>query len=605
MAINAKKNAHSRKTLRGVAVTCCAATLYAVSAHADEAAAGPKDTLVIITDTKEAAEKNKHRYQTSDQYRFSKNQAKPPERDGLPVTVRRNQHKVFALDTPVQKFGVIAFTTAAGQPLAGLSAAGQRADFVRGGIPLLGGQYVGKRLCLTAIVPGDTGKLVVWNALADGFADSVQGRLTMRNYAPEKPDTLKTGRTVWSAKAGRAKEYRVKQELEQTVVIWLQAHTGVLYVPPRGGRVMYYGGEEGARHTIEPEGGSLFLFGWAEGGGSAGNVELEAYAPLPRLSSDDAWGSGSAQLQTLPAPCSPPQCELSSGMEIIRQPSVYTGEIIRVKNEPFAHRRLYFSGSVEGAEWISQAGQMTLDVTSGSGLSGESGILAVRYAPGRAGIRLCRDDGGILGLNECRWGEGVKKWGEAPLVKGMAKTVLAEGVNWYSVELSEPAHAALRAPFPAAAAIAVDGKIRDYEEFEEALQWDIPLAQGKFTIGVKPLAHGSAAGVPLTIGFYPISALTEKQPFTTYLMPGQKRMAAFEVKKKGNTGLWMAASDEAAEAALMDRSGKKISGGRQIFAELDKGKYYVLLSAPAVLPPALSAGGGIDVKLHLFGHDGP
>jgi len=590
-----------------MAITCCAVTLLAAPVRADEpGAAESKDAPPVITDVKDAAEKSKHKFQTADQYRFSEKEIKPPDREDVPVTIRRNQSKVFALDTPVRKFGIIAFTMAAGgRPVAGLSATGSRADFIRNGIPMLGGQYTGKNLCLTAVIPGDTGKFVVWNALADGPADSISGSLIMKNHTLEKSDTLKTGRTVWSAKTAQAKEYRVKPDLEQTVVIRLQAHTGFLYVSPQGGRVMYYGGEDGAQHTIEPDGGRLFLFGRADGGG-AGNIELEMYTPLPLQSpSGSTRGTGSAQsaasANDARSPCRPPQCELSSGVEIIRQPPFYTSEIIRVKSEPFAYRRLYLSGSAESADWINQAGRMTPNIKNGGELSGETGILTVKYAPGRGTIRLCRDDGSILGLNECRWGESVRKWSEAPIVKEMTKTVLAEDVNWYSIELSEPTHVSLRAPHPVAAVVAVDGKIRNYEEFEEALDWDIPLAQGKFTTGIKPMTRGTAAGVPMTIGFYPVSVLTEQKPIETHLMPGQKRMAMFEIKQKGSTGLWMAASDEAAEAILMDRAGKKIGIGRQIFAELDRGRYYVLLSAPASAVMPSSVNGGIDVKLRLFG----
>jgi hypothetical protein len=278
--------------------------------------------------------------------------------------------------------------------------------------------------------------------------------------------------------------------------------------------------------------------------------------------------------------------------------SVDTRETIRVKNEVMAYRRLYCSGSVENIDWINRSGNIMPGIKEESEFSGESGVLLVSYAPGWGKLRLCKDDGSQLALNECRWGGAVVKKDGAPAINETSRLTMADGVNWYSIELSEPTHVSVSAPIPAAAIISVDGKVRDYEEFWEELSWDVPLASGKFTIGIKPLAGRASAGIPATVGFYPVSLLTESKPLETYLMSGQKRMVKFDVPKKSKIGLGLSMGGETAEAVLLDGRGKNISKGKQIFTELDKGTYYVLLSTTP-------ASNGTDVKLYLFGQNNP
>jgi len=531
---------------------------------------------VLITDVKELAEKNKRKFETSDKYRFSKNRIKYLEREELPVRILPNKEKIFEIDTPMQKLGLATFSLVSGRPLAGLSASEQNADFIRNGMPVLGGQYLEDNACLTAVIPGDTGRIIGWNALAGGPPDGSSGSFMMKSCTLEKADTLKTGRTAWKADSTQAKEYIIPANRSQTVTVKLSPRAGLLYIQRDGRRNMYYGGENGARHTIESDGGKLFLFGNTESGGT-GNVELEAYASLPS-------GESAGQPQ-----------ELSAGAETVRQFSVDTKEIIRVKNDAAAYRRLFASGAVESMEWLSRSGWITSNIKGEAKLSGESGMLIVNYAPGWGKLRLCKDDGSQLALNECRWGGAVKKEG-APIIKEASRVTMADEVNWYSIELSEPAHISLSAPIPAAAIISVDGKARDYEEFWEELSWDIPLAPGKFTAAIKPLAGRASAGIPLTIGFYPIPLLTENKPLDMYLMAGQKRIAKFVLPRKSKIGVGVSMNAETAEAVLMDRMGKNISKGKQIFTELESGTYYILLSAT-------SASNGTGVKLYLFGQN--
>ncbi|MCL2219236.1 MAG: hypothetical protein FWB94_05050 [Chitinispirillia bacterium] len=532
---------------------------------------------VLITDAAEIAERNKRKFETADRYRFSRNQVKYPEREELPVAIRANREKIFEIDTPSQKLGIVSMTMISGQPLAGLSTSAQRADFVRGGIPVLGGQYIGERLCLTAVLPGDTGRIAGWNAEADGsLSDGVSGSFTMRNFSAGKADTLRVGRTMWRAKASLAGEYYIQPDRARTVTVKLSPHTGFVYVSADGIRDMYYGGDNGTVHTLNPDCGKLFLFGLADGG-EAGDIEMEMYASSPPSARSDV---------------------LTTGGEISTNVSVDTKEIIRIKNEAPAAARLFFSGAIDNIDRIDRSGQITRSIKDGAAVTGEGGALLVSRSPGGSKIRLCRDDGSALGLNECRWGDTVKKWDEAPVVKEMSKLTLADGVNWYSIELTEAAHISLTAPVPAAAIIAVDGRVRDYEEFWDGLEWDIPLAPGKFTIGLKPLSGKPLTGAPLTVGFYPISALTEDKPLSLHLMSGQKRMVRFDLPQKSRVGLGLSASKGTAEAVLLDAWGRSTGTGRQIFTELEKGAYHVLLSTPPTGP-------GSATKLHLFGQTPP
>jgi hypothetical protein len=529
---------------------------------------------VLVADISGGQERN------ADKQRSSKNQ-KYAEREELPVVIKHGGSKVFAIDAPAQKLGVVTLTMPAGQPIVGLSAPSQAAEFVRSGIPVLGGQYISRGVSKTVVIPGDTGRVVGWNAQTGGsVATGVNAAFAMKSCKMEKADTLKTGRTVWAAKSSLAKEYRISQAGgAPTVTIKISPRAGVVYVSPDGKRDMYYGGDDGAQYTITPTGGRLFLFGKTDGDDDGG-IELEMYA------SPQAGKKGDA-----------PKNILTAGVESVKIQPVDTRETFRVKNGAPQAIRLFRSGSIESADWVSKSGVMTQNVNDGGKLTGESGVLLVNYNAGIGKLRLCKDDGN---LNACLWGGPVGKKDSATVIKEISRLTMAHGVNLYAVELSEPAHVSLSAATPAAAMVSTDDKIGAYREFWEALRWDIPLPAGKHIVGLKPLASGSLFGMPLTVGIYPILQLTEEKPLQMQIMASQNRLARFELKKKGEIGLGLSTQGQTVEAALLDAKGKEIAGGSQIFKALDKGVYYVLLSVPSGATQT-----GVSVTVRLFGQDNP
>jgi hypothetical protein len=539
---------------------------------------------VIIPDMWEFRERNAGKFETADKYRFSKNQIKAREREELPVVIKRGGDKVFAIDAPAQKFCLVTMAMPAGQPIVGLSASAQVADFVRGGMPVAGGQYIGKGISITAVIPGDTGRLVGWNALSGGtVAAGVNAAFSMRGYKMEKTDTLKIGRTAWAAKRSLAKEYRIAAVPGggSTAAIKLSSRTGVLYVSPSGARDMYYGGDDGAQYAIEPSGGRLFLFSNAEDDAADGDggIEIEMYA------SQSASKAGGA---------------LAAGAESVKFLPIDTREALRVKTGTKQTVRLFKSGSVESVDWVSRSGVMTQDVKDGGKLTNQNGVLLVNYGAGIGKLQLCKDEGGLSAQNECKWGEPAVKKEGAPVIKENSRLTMGHGVNQYVIELSEPTHVSIIAAAPAAAALFADEKIQDYREFWENMQWETVLSAGKHTVGIKPLTGGSLFGVPLAVGFYPILKLTEENPLQMQIMASQHRYATFEVKKKGKIGIGLSTQGQAAVAALYDANGKKLAAGSQIFRELDKGAYYVSLSMPAG-----TTQGGANVTVRLFGQDNP
>jgi hypothetical protein len=530
---------------------------------------------VPVADIRDIQERN------ADKPRGSKNQAKYREREELPVVIKLGGDRVFVIDAPAQKPGVITLTMPAGQPIVGLSAPSHSAEFVRSGIPVMGGQYISRGVSKTVVIPGDTGRVVGWNAQTGGsVATGVNAVFAMKSYKMEKTDTLKTGRTVWAAKSSQAKEYRVSQTSgTPTVSLKLSPHAGVVYVSPDGKRDMYYGGDDGAQYTITPAGGRFFLFGKTDG--DDGSIEIEMYA------SPQAGKKIDAQKNVLTA-----------GAESVKIQPIDTREAFRVKNGAQQAIRLFRSGSIESVDWVSKSGVMTQNLNDGGKLTGESGVLLVNYSAGAGKLKLCKDDGS---LNACLWGgpAGGKK-DSVPVIKEISRLTMAHGVNLYAIELSEPAHVSLSAATPAAAMVSTDDKIGAYREFWEALRWDIPLPAGKHVVGLKSLTSGSLFGMPLTVGIYPIFQLTEEKPLQTQIMASQNRLARFELQKKSEIGLGLSTQGQTVEAALLDAKGKEIAGGSQIFKALDKGAYYVLLSVPSG-----ATQNGVSVTVRLFGQDNP
>jgi hypothetical protein len=542
---------------------------------------------VMVPDIRELRDRNVGKFETSDKYRLSKNQIKLREREELPVVIKRGGDKVFAVDTPVNKLCLVTLAMPAGQPIVGLSAPAPVADFVRNGMPVAGGQYIGKGVSITAVIPGDTGRLAGWNALAGGsLAAGVNAAFSMRGCKMEKTDTLKTGRTAWAAKPLSAKEYRVAGSGGALAAIKLSPRTGVLYVSPAGARDMYYGGDDGAQYAIEPAGGGrMFLFGKAEEDDveGDGSIEIELYASQSESKAGGVQGGA-----------------LAAGAESVKFLPIDTREALRVKTGTKQTVRLFKSGSVESVDWVSRSGAMTQNVKDGGKLTNQNGVLLVNYKAGVGKLRLCKDDGGLSAQNECKWGEPAARREGVPAIKENSRLTMTHGVNQYSIELSEPAHVSVIAAAPAAAVLYADEKILDYREFWENMQWEMALPAGKHAVGIKPLTGGSLSGVPLTVSFYPILRLTEEKPLQMQIMAPQHRYAKFELKKKGKVGIGLSTQGQAVTAALFDANGKKIAEGSQIFRELDKGAYHVSLSMPAG-----STQGGANVTVRLFGQENP
>jgi len=524
---------------------------------------------VLISDAKDVSGKNEGAEKSR------KNQAKSVAREEIPIVIKHGGDKAFAIDAPARTLGVITLTMPAGQPIAGLSSPAQTAAFVRNGIPVTGGQYISRGVSKAVVIPGDTGRAIGWNAQSGGSAATgVNAVFSMRNYAMEKSDTLKTGRTAWTAKQS-AKEYRLPQS-SPVITIKLSPRTGVAYVSPDGLRDMYYGGDDGAQYTLTPSGGRFFLFG------ESGGVELEMYASPAQTEKKSV-----AQTNVLTA-----------GVELIKLQPVDTREALRVKNGGKQALCLFRSGSIESVDWVSKSGAMTQNVKDGGKITGESGVLLVNYGAGAGKLRLCKDDGDI---NACLWGEpAAAKKESLPVIREISRVSMQHGVNLYAIELSEPSHVSLSAAAAAAAMVSTDDKIGAYREFWENLRWDIPLPAGKHIVGIKPLASGSLFGTPLTVGIYPILQLTEEKPLQIQLMASQNRLAKFDLQKKSGVGIGLSTQSQAVEAALLDAKGKEIASGSQIFKELDKGAYYVLLSVPAG-----SIQNGVNVTVRLFGQNNP
>jgi hypothetical protein len=537
---------------------------------------------VSIPDIRELREKNREKFETADKYRFSKNRTAFTEREELPVVIKKGGAKVFVIDTPVQKLCLVTLAMPAGQPLVGLSAPARSADFVRNGIPVTGGQYFGGGVSKTAIIPGDTGRVVGWNAQTGGAA-GVNAVFSMKSYKLEKADTLRTGRTAWTAKRSLAKEYRIAGSNGGYVVaVKLSPHTGVLYVSPDGIRDMYYGGDDGAQHGIEPAGGRFFLFGKTEGDGeSDGSIELEMYAASALTK------KGGAQPGAL-----------TVGAESVKHLPVGTREIVRIKNDSRQASRLYWSGSVERVDWVNRSGVITQGVKDGGKLSGQGGVLSVSYGEGAGKLRLCKDDGDITAQNACRWGEPFVKKDSLPNIKENSRLTLAHGVNYYAIDVPERANISLVAGAPAAAVFIAEEKVQHYCEFWEDMQWGLTLAAGKYTVGIKPLTGGSLSGIPLTVSFYPVLQLTERKPLQVQLVALQHKFVEFNLTKKSKIGIGLSTQGPPVLATLIGNGKDILAEGHQIFKELDKGRYLVLLSM-------LATQGTANVTVRLFGQDNP
>ena len=539
---------------------------------------------VLVSDVRDVQERSSGKTETADKSR-AKNQTKSVEREEIPVVIKHGGDKVFAIDAPAQKLGVVTLTMPAGQPVIGLASPTQTAEFVRNGIPVRGGQYINRGVSKTVVIPGDTGRVVGWNAQTGGsVATGVNAVFAMKSYRMEKADTLKTGRTAWAAKQSLAKEFRLPEASGSPVVtIKLSPRSGVLYVWPDGMRDMYYGGDEGAQYSVTPAGGRFFLFGKTDGDDD-GIIELEMYASPQVSKKSDGQKS-----------------VLTAGAESVKILPVDTRETFRVKNGGKQALSLFRSGSVESADWVSKSGVMTQNVKDGGRLTGESGVLLVNYSAGAGKLKLCKDEGNLYAQNACLWGEpAVKKDNISVVIKEISRVTMLHGVNLFAVELTEPTHVSVNAAMPAAAMVSTDDKIGAYQEFWEVLRWDIPLPAGRHIIGIKPLTSGSLFGTPLTVGLYPILQLTEDKPLQMQIMASQNRLVKFELQKKNSIGIGLSSQSQTVEAALLDARGKQIAVGSQIFKELDKGAYYVLLSVPFG-----STQNGVSVTVRLFGQNNP
>jgi hypothetical protein len=257
--------------------------------------------------------------------------------------------------------------------------------------------------------------------------------------------------------------------------------------------------------------------------------------------------------------------------------------------------KLFFQGPIRGVGWVGADGMLHAELTNGAPV-GPGGFLVVTHTAGWAKMDLC-DGAQNCDVIACKWG--------APLIPSNAEEItqssivkLHDRINWFSIVIRDTQHLNVSSPQPLAAILLSNGTPVNYQEAWEFFNWDLPLPPGNYVLGIHAIAGSSLEGGNLSALFRPIQQLSEKQPFTCRMVPGESRLLSFNVTKKSDFGIGLSTAKETVQARLYNANGFMLEQGKQLFQTLTPGKYYLWLRIP-------EAAEGTEVTARLFGQEPP
>jgi hypothetical protein len=478
--------------------------------------------------------------------------------------------RAYELPADDKTLGLVIAETDGYHPLCAAAPRQGLPTFTVGGVAVDRGMWVGQGRSATAVLPGETRRVAVWNGIASIDGTDPSARLRYYPLSLSDEGVQNPGVSTWTAKKPGARVTHCPQGQGVRLRVTLPPGSAALVVRGDGVKLLeYVDADEPLVREFYTAGGDLYLLAlkpdtrFDVATFTTGNMAAEALSLT-----DGGWEAKLTREGTLLIP-------------------------LLVKGG--GQRGLFYQGAVAAIGWVGPDGILRDNLTDGDRIGAE-GFIVLRHGVGRIKMNLCA---GVTpeSVMACKWGAPPVPV-QATAIKGSMQCTLGSKASWFALTVADSQHVNLSSPLPLAAILLRDGKPVNYQEAWERFNWDLPLAPGSYVLGVHPTAGSSLEGGELTALFRPIERLSEKQPFTGYFASGESRLLSFFVKAKSQFGIGLRMNSETVQARLFDIRGNTVAQGKQQFVTLEKGTYYLWLRVPA-------GAEGTQCTAYLFGQEPP
>jgi hypothetical protein len=493
----------------------------------------------------------------------------------LAIDLLGDRPRVFETRRSQNGVGLLLAETDGADPLAGVvsASAGTRSGaprFKLRGLEISRALWIGAGKSATVALPSEARRVAVWNSLPPTDGTQPTAKLTWSDLALEDGGSLAPGVAAWNPAKPSARAYHLPKGGAR-VRVTLPPRSALLLKRSDGSAKLEcdFEGEPQTRE-FQSEAGDLYLL--ALDGNARFDVAVFAAADGKLRAAEAPLAPGAGRL-------------LNLGRE-------GTSLIDLAAGKP---QGLYYRGAARGVDWIGADGRLRPDLYDGA-MVGPGGLIVLRHGMGLVKLDLCDADSPAE-VMACKWAAPLPPSG-AEAIDRSSFAPLHDRANWFAFALKDTQHVNLSAPFPLAAILLKEGSPFRYQEAWERFNWDLPLAPGRYALGIRPFAGASLEGASLASLFRSIPALSERQPFTAYLGPGESRLLRFDVAKKSEFGIGLRMSRETVEARLYDGQGRVVSQGKQEFLKLEPGAYHLWMRVP-------EGAEGTDVTVNLFGQEAP
>jgi hypothetical protein len=491
------------------------------------------------------------------------------DREPISVQMYKSKARTYDIESKKDVLSIVSITMNPGQPLAGVvSLNGKNIVWNHNGQPVRNGQYFDDNFCAVACLEDDVRKVTLWNASGSDLAfATVKGT----SYRVSDGGVLPPSFLVWGNTEQEAVIYKLPDAESRFIQVILPPGCGVLYRSAQDDRQCMISGDAVRNVSITGTGGSLYLFRDNK------NLVIKADIFLNKNVSRENGG-------------------LVSGKSVSRQFS--SGKtIVPVNGMQKGKQWLYWSGAVGYVWWIDGEGKLRTALNNGSTIENVSGHFIVISDGGWGKVGLCNPGNSYGEKVTNLWESGNKP--EKPLeINSAVRVALHDGINWFKINVKDTSHVNLAAQTALSAFLMKESSGIQFQDSWEAFNWDIPLSGGTWFLGMKGLAGKTLENVEFSAAFKNIALLSEKQPWSGFIGPGECRMAKFTITSKKMYGIGIAMKNETVESKLLNSKLETVTAGKQHYISLVPGTYYLSFSVP-------ESSEGTELTTYLFGQDSP
>jgi hypothetical protein len=408
------------------------------------------------------------------------------------------------------------------------------------------GMDVGDRAAIAVSLDARDPALLAWDAGEQG-GDGMELRLSATRFPAPLPEAAPPGSLDMPVPGGAARAWT------------LPAQPLRLRITLSAGLVAVLEGEHGLERVT-----------WAQ----HAPREIELHSQARRLVVlNPGQATGRVAMDLIPA-AFPPQAlgfgqpieqrKLRAGSFPLDLPPASPGETLHLRGAVTQGVIIDAQGRVlRGLDMPVPASGATVEVHHGDGV-----VLAWIDRPGQEGEGL--------------WGEVAAPWVVDPATPSL--TVMEGSSAQLAFAPERPLALHLRAPQPLVVGVSHGQEPLDVRTYPEAGSVDLLLPGGASTVLLRPLGEAQLRG-ELELSSTPITPIGEGLGPELILAPGDTRLFAFEVQRRGPVGVGVRAEADTVEVHLLDSHGTERGRGLAQMPTLDPGTWLLAVSLPSHAQP--------------------